>query len=149
MPVRIKGLDEFRRELRRVDPRLGKAFQKANKQVSERVADRGRPAVQALPSPGGTVAQSGIRPRAGQRKATIAFLGSNRTIRANILGAKSHWAWGHRIEGSGPWQSWLGREWTPEDLYGIGPTIRTELDGFGLDEYMDAILNALHPAFPD
>ena len=63
MPVVVKGLDEFRRELRRTDKRMGKAFQKANKKVSERVVSKGKPAVKNLPTPGGSIAVGGIRPR--------------------------------------------------------------------------------------
>ena len=73
MPVVVKGLDKFRRELRRADKRMGKAFQKANKKVSERVVSKGKPAVRGLPSPGGSIAARGVRPRARQNRVTVAF----------------------------------------------------------------------------
>ncbi len=149
MPVVVEGLDEFRRELRRVDKRAGKAFQKVNKKVSERVVSKGKPAVRGLSSPGGSIAAGGIRPRARQNRATIAFLGSNPTIRATIFGTRSHMVFGRRISGSGPWRPWIGKSWQPEQLYGIGPVIKTTMDGFALDEYMDSVLDALAPAFPD
>ena len=149
MPVVVKGLDEFRRELRRADKRMPKAFQKANKKVSERVVSRGKPAVRGLSSPGGSIAVGGIRPRARQNRATIAFLGSNPTIRATIFGTRSHMVFGRRISGSGPWRPWIGTTWTPEQLYGIGPVIKQTVDRFALDEYLGAVLDALGPAFPD
>ena len=149
MTVVVKVLDEFRRELRRADKRMGKAFQKANKKVSERVVSKGKPAVKSLPTPGGSIAVGGIRPRARQNRATIAFLGSNRTIRATIFGTRSHMVFGRRISGSGPWKPWIGTTWTPEQLYGIGPVIKQTMDGFALDEHMGAILDALKPSFPD
>lgn len=149
MTVRVKGLNELRSGLRAADKRMPKALQKANKKVSERVVNKGKPAVKRLSSPGGGIAQSGIRPRARQNKATIALLGSNRTIRANVLGARSHMVFGHRVSGSGPWEPWLGTNWKPEELYGLGPVIKDTMDGFALDEYLDSVLDALGPAFPD
>ncbi len=147
--VRIKGLDEFRRELRRADKRMGKAFGKANKKVGDRVVAKGRPAIQRLPSPGGTIAMSGLRSSAKQTKAVIALTAGNPTIRATVFGTKSHMVFGRRISGSGPWKPWIGRSWQPEELYGLGPSIKQTMDGFALDEYMDAVLDALAPAFPD
>lgn len=142
-------MDELRRELRRIDPRLAKTLQTANKRVSERVRDRARPAIQGLPSPGGSRAMSGLTARASQSKATVVLLGSNPTIRANVFGTLSHKVWGRNVSGSGPWKAWLGNSWTPEHLYGLGPAITEVVDGFALDEYADAVMDALAAAFPD
>lgn len=148
MTVRVKGLDEFRRELRRADKRMGKAFGKANKQISQRVVQKGRPAVRGLSSPGGTVSVGGIRASAKQSKAVIR-LNNRKALFANVFGTLSHQVYGRNVPGSGPFLPWIGQSWTPEDLHGIGPVVRKEADGFVLDEYMDAVLDALGPAFPD
>lgn len=145
----VKGLDDFRRDLRRVDKRLPKAIQVAHKKVAQRVADKAKPAVQGLPSPGGSKAMSGIRGNATQKAARITLLGSNPTIRANVFGTLSHKVWGRNVSGSGPWKPWIGSTWQPEDLYGIGPVIRDTADNFALDEYADEIHDAFAVAFPN
>jgi hypothetical protein len=142
-------LDELRRELRRIDPRLAKTLQVANKKVSEKAVSVAGPRIAGLPSPGGSKAVSGLRPRASQSKATVVLLGSNPTIRANVLGALSHKAWGRHRSGRGPWLAWLGNTWSPEDLYGLGPALTQVADGFALDEYADAWMDGLAAAFPD
>lgn len=148
MTVRVKGLDEFRRELRRADKRMGKAFGKANKKISEQVVSKGQPMVRGLSSPGGSVSVGGIRASAKQ-KAAVVRLTNQRALFANVFGTKSHMVYGRRISGSGPFLPWIGRSWKPEDLYGIGPAISGVADDFALDEYLDAVLDALGPAFPD
>lgn len=148
MTVRVRGLDEFRRELRKVDKGFGKAFGKANKKLGGRIVGKAQPAVKRLPSPGGAVSVGGIRPSAKQR-ALVIRLNPRKALLANVLGTKSHMVFGRRISGSGPFQPWLGRNWTPEELYGIGPVLKDAVDGFVLDEYLGAVLDALTPAFPD
>lgn len=66
-----------------------------------------------------------------------------------MFGTLSHKVYGRTISGSGPFLPWLGREWHPEDLYGVGPAITQIADGFALDEYLDAYMDALALAFPD
>lgn len=146
--VVITGLDELRRELRRIDPKLAKTLQAANKKVSERVRDKARPEIAGLPSPGGSKAIGGLSARATQSKATVVLLGSNPTIRANVLGTLSHMVWGRSVPGSGPFLPWLGQSWSPEDLYGLGPALTDVVDHFALDEYADAWLDGLAGAFP-
>jgi hypothetical protein len=134
---------------------MGKAFAKANRQVSDRIVDKGRPAIRSLPTPGGTKAAGGLRASSRQNKVVVRLLGSNPTIRANVFGALSHGGAVTQTNprgiypGSGPWKSWIGRSWTPEQLYGLGPAIKRTVDGFALDEYMDAVLDGLKEAFPD
>lgn len=147
--VTVKGLDELARELRRVDPKLGRVLSKANKTVSEKVVDKGRPRVTNLPTPGGTKAARGLTARATPKQASIALLGSNPTIRASTMGAASYWAWGRHRPGPGPWQGWLGQNWDPEDLYGVGDALTETVDKFAVDEYADAYLTALKGAFPE
>lgn len=150
MTVRVRGLDDFRRELRRVDKRFGKAFGKANREVSKRVVDKAKPAVKGLRSPGGQIAIRGIKPSSKQSAAVIRLNNATApTLFANIFGTLSHQVFGRNVPGPGPFLPWVGGTWTPEQLHGIGPAIRDVADGFALDEYMDAVLEALEPAFPD
>ena len=80
----------------------------------------------------------------------MVLLGSNRTIRANVFGARSHMVYGRRIPGAGPWLPWLGRSWHPEDLYGLGPALTDVVDRFAVKEYADAYIDAVKKgAFPD
>lgn len=145
----VKGLDDFRRDLARVDKRLPKAIQAAHKKVAQRVSEKAKPAVQALSSPGGAKAMAGIRGNATQKAARITLLGSNPTIRASVFGTLSHKVWGRNVSGSKPWLPWIGKSWQPEQLYGIGPVIKDTADGFALDEYADAIHDAFKLAFPN
>ena len=76
--------------------------------------------------------------------------GRNRTIRANVFGTLSHVAWGTKKSGSGPWQSWLGQSWKPEELYGFGPALTGVVDRYAVREYADAYMDALKAgAFPN
>jgi hypothetical protein len=139
----------MRAGLRQIDSRLPKALQKANRTVSDKVVEQGRPAIVGLRSPGGARAASGLRARATQTKATVVMLGSNPTIRANVFGTLSHKVYGRNVSGSGPFLPWIGNTWTPEQLHGLGPAIRGVVDGFALEEYADAFMDALAVAFPD
>ena len=76
MPVVVTGLDQLAQGVAWVDPRLTKALQKGHKEISTELAQKSQAAVSGLTDAGGRGA-SGIRPRAGQKKATIALLGSN------------------------------------------------------------------------
>lgn len=152
--VEIEGLDEFRRDLRRVNPALGKAIQRAHKTISTKVANEVRPAVQRLPSPGGTRAVRGITPRATQKHAQIAFsrAQARKPLWANILGAYVHPVFGRRFPVKKMkrriWQPHLGSHWQPEQLYGAGPVLKHARDTFAADEYLDAFTDALREAFP-
>lgn len=149
MTVRVKGLDEFRRELRQLDRRFGKAFAEANLKVSKRTVDAARPKVRALRSPGGTIALPGIKTVRSQKSAKIKLDSSYDTLFANVFGTLSHTVFGRTKPGSGPWLPWVGQSWQPEELHGVGPAIREVADGFALDTYMDAVMDAVSRAFPD
>lgn len=142
-------MDELRRELRRIDPKLAKTLSVANKKVSERIRDAARPKIAGLSSPGGSRAMGGLTARATPTKATVVLLGSNPTIRANVFGTLSHKVWGRNVSGHGPFLPWLGQSWQPEELYGLGPAITNVVDGFAMDEYADSWMKGLDAAFPD
>ena len=104
----------------------------------------------ASPSPGGSIATSGLTARATPTQATVVMAGRNKTIRANVFGTQTHWVWGHKKRGRGPWQPWLGTGWKPEDLYGFGPALTDVVDRYAVREYADAYVDALKAgAFPN
>jgi hypothetical protein len=151
MPVTVSGLDELSRELRKVDPRLNKQLQRANKDISTDLANKSQAAVSGLTDAGGRGAR-GIRPRAGAKKATIALLGSNAFVRAAVFGAEVHWVFGRPMAAADmsrrAWQPWIGDDWTPEEgLYGISPVIKSAIPDI-LDTYGDRVMDALAGAFP-
>ena len=141
--IRIEGLKELQKSFRNAHPLLAKQLTGVHKTISSRIVSDARSRVQGLPSPGGSKAMSGITPRATQKSAGLALLASNPTVRANVFGTLSHVAWGHRRPGSGPWQAWIGRSWSPDQLYGVGPAIEEAVEGFALDEYMEAVMRSL------
>lgn len=151
----VEGLDDFRKDLRAVDPRLAKALQKAHKKVATKATDRVRSAVSRLPSPGSGRTTRGITPRAGQKYARVAFSAANRTkpLLASILGADWHPVFGRFIPADEMrrrlWQPHLGGHWHYSDLYGAGREFIRIADTFALDEYADAIMDGFAEAFPE
>ena len=154
-PITVKGLKDFQKDLRGVDPRLAKTLQKAHKNVSTRATDKVRTKVTALPSPGSHRVGRGITPRATQTRAKIAFSTAARTrpLVAHILGADWHPVWGRFVPASQMrrrlWQPHLGNSWSWPQLYGAGPALREVADKFALDEYADAVMDAMAEAFPE
>ena len=149
MAVRVRGLSELRSELSRINPKLTKTFTEANKVVSAKLVSVSAPKVRGLPTPGGSIASSGLKAGGTQKSARVTLLGANPTIRATVFGTLSHKVGGRNVSDPGPWQPWLGRTWTPEQLYGVGPAFTEVADSFAPTEYADALMRALKSAFPD
>jgi hypothetical protein len=153
--IAVKGLADFQRDLRGVDPRLAKTLQVAHKKVSSRAVEGIRPAVGRLPSPGSGRTTGGITPRAGQKYARVAFSGATRSkpLHASILGANWHPVFGRFIKADRMrrrlWQPHLGATWSYDQLYGAGPVFTRIADTFALDEYADAIMDSFAEAFPE
>lgn len=156
--LRIRGLKELQRELRQVSPQLPKALQKAHKANAESVASKVKSDV-ARNSParaGTTRAKSGIRPRATQRKASIALLGSNPTVRAVALGTRWHTVFGRKRPVSSlsrpVFGDYIGHEvFNPESGTGdyiVSPVVREELPTI-VETYADNLLDAFAKAFPE
>lgn len=151
--VEVHGLDELRKSLRRITPALSKQLQVANKTISTKLVPKLQGAVRSLPSPGGFRTGGGIRPRATQKSATIAFLGSQATkpLQASVLGSNVHPIFGRLVPASSMsrrlWRPHLGNSWTPEQLYGVGPIFRTTAEQFAPDEYLDAVIDAIEEGF--
>ena len=154
-PITVKGLKDFQKDLRGVDPRLAKTLQVAHKKVSTKATDQVRPAVTGLGAPGSHRVGRGITPRATQTRARIAFSSAARTrpLVAHILGADWHPVWGRFVPAASMrrrlWQPHLGNSWSWPQLYGAGPAIEEVANRFALDEYADAIMDSLAEAFPE
>ena len=153
MTLKVEGLDELARELRRIDPRLNKELTKAHKEIATKVASKAAGKVSRLGVPRAGAAAAGIRPRAGQQKATVALLGSNPWVRAVVMGAEQHWVFGRPVLAEGMsrrvFRPWIGADWTPESgLYGVSPAIASSMPNI-IDTYADHIMKALSKAFPD
>lgn len=152
MQVEVHGLDELHKAARRFDPRLGKELQKAHKEIATGVAGKVADKVGGLPTPQSGRAAAGVKPRAGQKKATIALLGSNPIVRAAAMGAEVHWVFGRPFRQESMlrrvWQPWVGNDWSAEDgLYGVSPAITEAIPNI-LDTYADRIMAALGEMFP-
>lgn len=153
MQIQFSDLEDFTKEMRRVDPRLNKELQKAHKQISVEVSAKAARRVAGLHGPRSGMAAAGVRPRAGQKHAAVALLGSNKYVRAAVMGANIHWVFGRPIPASSMrrrvWPQWIGDDWTPESgLYGVSPAIAEAIPNI-VDTYGDRILAALSNAFPD
>ena len=153
--VTVKGLKDFQKDLRGVDPRLAKTLQVAHKKVSTKATSQVRPAVGGLAAPGSSRTVGGITPRATQTRAKIAFSGAarSRPLVAHILGADWYPVFGRFVRASSMRrrlvQPHLGNSWSWSQLYGAGPALVEVANRFALDEYMDAVMDAMVEAFPE
>jgi hypothetical protein len=150
--IEAPGLKELARDLRRIDPRISKEMSRAHKEVSTDVARKAAAKVTAITDASGRGA-AGIRPRATANKAPIALLGSNPFVRAAVMGANTHWVFGHPTPQESMrrrvWQPWVGNDWEPESgLYGVSPAIAEAIPSV-LDTYADRMMDALAQAFPE
>lgn len=148
--IEAPGLKELARDLKRIDPRLGKAMSRANKKVSTDVANAAQSNVANLRDAGGRGA-AGIKPRATPSSAVIALLGSNPFTFAAVFGTELHYVFGNPIPASQMsrrvWLPWIGSNWTPEEgLYGVSPAIVSTMPKV-LETYADAMVEALSQAF--
>lgn len=154
LAIRVRGLDELARELRRIEPQLAKELQKAHKQVATEVAGKASSAVAGLSGSGPYArAAAGIRPRAKANAASIVLLASNAYVRAAVFGTNVHWVFGRPVPARSMarrvWDRWVGGDWSAEDdLYGVSPAIREAMPNV-IDTYADRIAAALSKAFPD
>lgn len=156
--VRIVGLDEVRRELRRISPVLSKKLQVAHKAISTDIAEKSKSRMAGLPGPRSSKAAQGIRPRGGQRSAQIALLGSNEFVRAFEFGTRRHWLFGRPVAASSMsrrvFPPWKGNQWDAGDGpargvgYAVQPTIRENVEKIA-ETYTDRIEDAFAGAFPE
>ncbi len=156
MTVTVKGLSEFRRELRAIDAEIPKAMQVANKDIAREVSDAARSNAR---SAGGVWAKAAgaITPRATAEAASV---GVSATARAPMAlpafwGARSRTGWFGAPKYAGyPTQHppWVGNTWEAasrsEGPYVINYTLLEQEDRV-VELYGDAVMAASAAAFPD
>jgi len=150
--IEAPGLKELARDLKRIEPSIGKEMSRAHKEVSTDVANAAQRNVAGITDAGGRGA-AGIRARATPSKASIALLGSNPFTFASVFGTETHWVFGRPMPASQMsrrvWQPWIGTGWTPEEgLYGVSPAIADAIPKV-LETYSERMMQALAQAFPE
>jgi hypothetical protein len=146
--VFIRGLDEFRRELKRLDKTLGKELRQVHLRISQMVAPR----VQAA-APGR--AKGAISPKATQKAAQLLVTSGRGDALAVFLGMTRRSGWyakGRYSESSGrQFRPWVGNTWeigSGGGPYYIGPVLRSSLDDIA-ELAFDEIEKLAKGAFPD
>jgi len=143
--VRVRGLDDFRRELRRMDRQYGKELGDINLKVAEFVIDKANQKGRRL---GGVhahvVRNNAFRASRRQKAATVNVGGAGG--KAPTLGAE----FGAKQYRQFP--EWLGNQWSPDGSANVGymlhPAIRENVDEW-LDMYWDELNRLARRAFPD
>ncbi len=159
--VEVKGLKEFRAELKAIDKKLPRALAKAAKDAAEVVAAQVRTDARS-----GTGQQSLLaataRAAGSQTSAKIAVGNSSLPFAiAAFMGSRHRSGWYAEDkygDSSGrQFPPWVGNQWDPGESwdghasgepYVIGGSIRTTKAAF-VAKYADAIDDIMHDAFPD
>lgn len=148
--VRIEGLDQYLKGLKKMDREWGKAMRQVHLKVSILVSGR---AAAAAPSR----AKSGIKPNATQK---AAFVKTSSGRRGDVLGVlwgmskRSGWYAASRYSGSSgrQFEPWVGNQWDPGARSGkpyfIGEAINESVDDV-IDIYGDEIEKLAAQAFPE
>lgn len=134
--VEVRGLDQFRKELRALDKSFGREMGKANKEAADVVAQASRAKASAK---GGVTAKASpsIVASAAQRVAKVAIGGPRYPYGpGSVTGSKKYPQFG-------PWQ---GPDY--EDWHAIGPAVRDTEDKF-IDVYGDVLEKLASRAFPN
>lgn len=151
--VNVKGLNELRRELKKLDQadssEWRKALSKVNYDVARLVVGKAKPRMAGLPGPGSrssaslTASKSGVAARLAFGGARAPFaegveFGSARNIpRRTARGT---------VRGWNQFQAWRGNG--PDAGYALFPTIRESTEEI-VEMYGDAIDEVMQAAFPD
>jgi hypothetical protein len=151
--VEVKGLKDFRRELKAASSDMPKALRKAQKEIADDVADQARSVASGM---GGVQAKAAgsIKGYASQTQASVGFP-SGGIAGAAFWGTLRHTGWyaAARYAGSPPnTPKWVGNSWEPgvagQGPYAINDALADflpELD----DRYLDMIEDLTSKAFPD
>jgi|GEM_PF-1931931 len=153
----VRGLREFRRELRAIDPKFPKELRLAHKAIADDVATKAR----SIASGSGGVqakAAGAIKGYATQSNARVGIATGKSFPMANVAfwGAKKRTGWygASKYAGSGGRQhpEWVGNTWdvgvAGQGPYAINDAIAS-MNSQILDEYADAIGRLMAKAFPD
>jgi hypothetical protein len=152
----IKGLSEFKRELRAIDAALPKEMAAANKDIAKQVSDAARSNAR---SAGGVWARaaSAITPRA---TADMASVGVSATSRAPMAlpafwGARARTGWfaqAKYADYTSQHPEWVGNTWEAasrnQGPYVINYTLLEESDRI-VERFADAVDQVSRKAFPD
>lgn len=147
--VFVRGLDEFRRDLKRFDKALGKELRQAHLRVAKFVAGRAQSA-----APGR--AKEAIAPKATQKAAQIRLTAGRRgDALAVFLGMRRRSGWyaaGRYKDSDGSqFEPWIGNSWDigqGTGPYYVGPAINNSIDAV-IELYFDEIEKLAKAAFPD
>jgi hypothetical protein len=136
--VEVRGLDQFRKELRQLEKSFGKELGQVNKRAAEVVATAAR--AKALAT-GGVAAKAApdIKTAAQQRAAKLVL---DATRHGYAIGA---FTGSRRFRQFPPWQ---GPEIEEGKGYAVGPAIVEKEDEF-LDVYGNALEDLARRAFPN
>jgi len=147
MKVRVEGLDEFRRELKKIDKALGKELRLVHLKVADLVSGRAQGA-----APGGV--RGAVRPRATQKSAFVSIYPNPPYALGMFMGMKRRSGWyakgRYRSSSGRQFEPWIGNSWDPGDgggPYYIGPVISASVDDV-IDLYGDEIELLAAKAFP-
>lgn len=131
MSVKVDGLADFQRELRKMDAALPKELRQTNLRIAQKVADKARTRMSGRPGSGRKAAPS-IVARAQQRSGAV-----------KIGGARFPFALGNEFG------SRRFRQFPPpnRDGYAVFPTIKESRQEIEKD-YLDALRQLARRAFP-
>jgi hypothetical protein len=148
--VEIKGLADFRRELRKLDDReLRNGLTPIYREIAKMVKDRAKAA-----APAGV--RSSIGHRANRNGAFITTKGSPPRALGVFWGAKARFGWyaaGRYTSSTGrQFEPWVGNQWSPGETggepYFIGPAINRSVDEV-IETMADGIEDLARRAFPN
>jgi hypothetical protein len=146
--VRVRGLDDFRRELKKVDKALGKELRQVHLKVARLVADRAQRA-----APGRTA--KAISAAATQKVAAVRITPKRGDELGVFMGMKRRSGWyakgRYRASTGRQFRPWVGANWDPGDgggPYYIAPAINRSIDDV-IDLYGDEIEKLAAKAFPE
>jgi hypothetical protein len=149
--VEIRGLPEFRRELKVLDGNWPKELRKVHKTIAEEAARRSRGVAARM---GGVQAKAAttIKGQSTQKAARISTSGIGHVA---YWGAKKHTGWyaggQYRISTGQQHPDWVGNGWDVATMsggpYAINPALAMYLPTM-LDEYGDMIDDLARRAFP-
>jgi len=148
--IEIKGLADFRRELRRLDDRqLRNGLTPIYRDIAKLVKERAKGA-----APGDV--KSAIGHRANRRGAFITVGGRPPRALGVFFGAKARFGWysaGRYQRSQGrQFEPWVGNQWDPgeggAEPYFIGPAINASVDEV-LEKMADGIEDLARRAFPN
>jgi len=147
--IRVRGLPEFRRELKAVDKAFGKELRQVHLKVARLVADRAKAAAPAR-------ARKAIRARATQRSASIEMVNNPADALGILWGMRRRSGWygarRYRQSSGRQFRPWVGNQWDPGETggqpYYVGPAINASVDEV-VELFGDGIEKLAARAFPD